>query len=48
MAKVKCHQCKEIIKGGAKIQAFHPEEPTTIEVFCSEACKTKWLATLKK
>ena len=48
MAKVKCQECKKEITGGAKIQYFDPEEPTTIHVFCSEECKNKWVKSLEK
>jgi endogenous inhibitor of DNA gyrase (YacG/DUF329 family) len=42
MAKVKCQLCGKDIIGGAKIQHFDIDEPTTIHVFCSEICKNKW------
>jgi len=40
---MKCEVCKKEIEGGAKIQEFDQKEPTTMHVFCSEACKDKWL-----
>ena len=43
MAKVRCQQCGKEITGGAKIQHFDLDEPTTIHVFCTEKCKTKWI-----
>ncbi len=48
MAKVECHQCKEEISGGAKVQHFDIAEPTTIQVFCSEKCKDDWLVTVSE
>ncbi len=48
MAKVKCQQCGKEIIGGAKVQHFDFEEPTTIHVFCSEDCKSNWISTEEK
>ena len=48
MAKVRCNVCKKEIIGGAKIQEFDPEEPTTMHVFCSESCRDKWLAKINE
>ncbi len=45
---MKCQQCKKDITGGAKIQHFDFNEPTTIHVFCSESCKEKWLKENEK
>ncbi|MHA1986031.1 MAG: hypothetical protein ACW98D_05260 [Promethearchaeota archaeon] len=45
MAKVKCQHCSEEIIGGAKIQEFDMNEPTTMHVFCSVKCKDKWVAS---
>lgn len=44
MAKVKCQECKKVIKGGVKIQEFDPIEPTTMHIFCSEPCREKWVS----
>ncbi|MBY8985602.1 MAG: hypothetical protein KGD65_11060 [Candidatus Lokiarchaeota archaeon] len=48
MAKVKCQECKKEIVGGAKIQEFDMNEPTSMHVFCSEDCRDQWLATTSK
>jgi hypothetical protein len=48
MSIIRCQQCKKDIIGGAKIQHFDIKEPTTIHVFCSEACKKKWISTKEK
>ena len=45
---MKCETCKKEIIGGVKIQQLDPDEPTTKHVFCSEACKEKWLKEQKK
>lgn len=47
MAKVKCQQCGKEIIGGAKVQYFDINEPTTIHVFCSEKCKNKWISSVE-
>jgi len=48
MDKVKCQQCRKEIIGGAKIESFDINEPTTIHVFCSEECREKWISTQEK
>ncbi|MFW9987762.1 MAG: hypothetical protein ACFFC3_03830 [Candidatus Odinarchaeota archaeon] len=48
MAKIKCHLCKKEIVGGASIEEFDPNEPTTIYVFCSESCRDKWISKQNK
>jgi hypothetical protein len=48
MAKVKCQQYGQEIVGGANVQHFDVEEPTTIHVFCSEKCKSKWITSKEK
>ena len=48
MAKMKCQVCGQEIIGGAKVQHFDIDEPTTIHVFCSEKCKSKWVTTREK
>ena len=45
---MKCQLCDKEITGGAKIQYFDPEEPTTIHVYCSDGCKNKWISQKKK
>ncbi|MHA2391220.1 MAG: hypothetical protein ACXAEX_04565 [Promethearchaeota archaeon] len=48
MGNINGQECRKEIIGGAKIQEFDPIEPTTINVFCSEICRDKWISATKK